>query len=364
MRTPDGSLVDRALTSMLAHLVDGSTDWPIAEPLTAPDWAGVLNVAHIDRLQGPVLHAVENGFPATRDQQNTIQREHERAMIVAASLEARLPNVARTFAEVGADFLTVKGVATSHTIYPEPWLRQYGDIDVLVRPRDFARVVGGWRTAGSGFEYPPISDGVLEFQREVAVTDVDGYEIDVHQSIAWGTQWLRLTDELMDRSSMRQLGAAEARVLGPTETLFHALITLGQHHPRLSTAVDAALILHQKIWDPGTLDELIERTHAHAMAATGMQVVAAWHPGVSLSLPTIETGSPLTRFRSERTAFLASRKRLAMLAASGAVPWNRRLSAWRDLVTPSDEWMASRGIDSTGHLRKIPRYILDRNDAD
>lgn len=364
MRTPDGSAVDQVLAAALAHVVDAKAAWTTTEPLSTRDWALTLTAAHVDRIQGPLLHAVQSGLPATDEQHQSIQREHERAMIVAASIEARLVQVTEIFETIGADFLTVKGVATAHTIYSEPWLRQYGDVDVLVRPADFVKVVNGWRTAGSGFEYPPISDGVLEFQREVAVTDGDGFEVDIHQSIAWGTQWLRLSDELMNSSAMQPLGAARARVLGTTESLFHALITLGQHHPRISTAVDAALILQHHQWDADRLRELVDQTHAHAMVAAGLEMVRAWHPTVGLHIPTIVPTSKLQRLRSERTAFLASRKRLAMLAASGAVPWNRRLHAWRDLVTPSDEWMASRGVDSAGHLRKIPRYILDRNDPD
>jgi hypothetical protein len=61
---------------------------------------------------------------------------------------------AKTLTEAGFDCVYLKGFAHAHTLYSDPVARISGDMDVLVRPRDMARVIAS--LGDRGFRFRPI----------------------------------------------------------------------------------------------------------------------------------------------------------------------------------------------------------------
>jgi hypothetical protein len=96
------------------------------------DWERVLESAEHHRLI-PALHAAlagENGLPSTLR-----VRAHKHAWRVL-HFTVELTKIARCFERRGIEFLAHKGPALAERLYGNPAMRQFGDLDVIVRARD------------------------------------------------------------------------------------------------------------------------------------------------------------------------------------------------------------------------------------
>lgn len=96
------------------------------------DWQRVLESAEHHRLIPP-LHAAlagENAVPSTLR-----TRAHKHAWRVL-HFTTELEKIARGFERRGIEFIAHKGPALSQLLYGSPAQRQFGDLDLIVRPRD------------------------------------------------------------------------------------------------------------------------------------------------------------------------------------------------------------------------------------
>lgn len=118
---------------------DGASQRDINSLLTPDlDWERVLESAGHHRLI-PALHSAlagKNGVPSTLR-----ARAHKHAWRVL-HFTAELTNIARCFEQRRIEFLVHKGPALAQLLYGDPASRQFGDLDVIVRSRDFARAKG------------------------------------------------------------------------------------------------------------------------------------------------------------------------------------------------------------------------------
>ena len=99
------------------------------------DWERVLESAEHHRLI-PAMHAAlagKNGVPSTLR-----VRAHKHAWRVL-HFTAELIRIARLFEQREIQFLAHKGPALAQLLYGNPGMRQFGDLDIIVRSRDF-----GW----------------------------------------------------------------------------------------------------------------------------------------------------------------------------------------------------------------------------
>jgi hypothetical protein len=99
------------------------------------DWERVLESAEHHRLI-PAMHGAlsgKNGVPSTLR-----ARAHKHAWRVL-HFTAELQKIARCFEQRGIEFLAHKGPALAQVLYGDPAMRQFGDLDVIVKSRDFRR---------------------------------------------------------------------------------------------------------------------------------------------------------------------------------------------------------------------------------
>ena len=99
------------------------------------DWERVLESAEHHRLI-PAMHSAlvgKNGVPSTLR-----VRAHKHAWRVL-HFTVELTKIARSFEQRGIEFLAHKGPALAQLLYGNPAMRQFGDLDVIVRAQDFAR---------------------------------------------------------------------------------------------------------------------------------------------------------------------------------------------------------------------------------
>ena len=115
---------------------DRATRCDITSLLTPElNWELILESAEHHRLI-PAMHAAlagQNGVPSTLR-----VRAHKQAWRVL-HFTMELQKIARCFEQRGIEFLAHKGPALAQLLYGNPAMRQFGDLDVIVRLKDFAR---------------------------------------------------------------------------------------------------------------------------------------------------------------------------------------------------------------------------------
>lgn len=126
-----------------------------AEVLSSADFGRLHSVIDADRLAGWIATAIAAGVVEADadvvDQAMTHWRSQLRGCVI---IESKAVGVARLLAAEGVPWRLLKGPAVAHLDYPNPALRTFGDIDVLVHPDHWDRTVTmltevGWhRKAG------------------------------------------------------------------------------------------------------------------------------------------------------------------------------------------------------------------------
>lgn len=115
----------------------------LARPLSQldVDWEevfqGVCRNGLLGLTQRYLGHRAHENFPPAlfRDQ---IQRAHRISTMRLTLLYGEIARVLARLLETGIDFMVIKGPALAHRIYPDPLLRPFNDLDLVVRERDWA----------------------------------------------------------------------------------------------------------------------------------------------------------------------------------------------------------------------------------
>jgi hypothetical protein len=203
---------------------------------------------------------------------------------------ARRLHVAHTISmitrTVSAPFLVVKGPVLAADWYGDPSDRDFGDLDVLVRRRDFTTVVDD--LISGGFEEMLyswdrwISEEVAEIPLRFEATIVD-----LHWSlIAIGhtRSAVRLSDdEMFDRSIATSVGRLNVATLDAADTLIHLCVNTGLGGGRrLRNLVDIDVVVRSGRVD---LDEFVERCRAAGVERMAAPLLTRCHRLLGTPLP-------------------------------------------------------------------------------
>jgi len=217
-------------------LADGERDGSIEVPAEA--WLGALDLISHQRLSGLAVAAVAaDRLRLTDPQHEELLGRHREAMVLALALERRLLALESAFREQGLDVLVLKGPASAHSFYPDPSWRAFGDLDLLVRTRDWAAACALLEERGFRRKYPDPRPGFVERFGHTAVhVDAEGLELDLHRTLIAGPvgQWVD-QDELFEGAATFRVGGRTLRRLGDTMSLLHACVhaALGARPPLL-----------------------------------------------------------------------------------------------------------------------------------
>lgn len=100
------------------------------------DWQILLDLAEHHRL----IPALQAGLALAKQAAPAALRDRARTHAWRAMrFTAELTRIAAHFGERGIDFLAYKGPALAQLLYGDVTMRQFGDLDLLVRPPDVAR---------------------------------------------------------------------------------------------------------------------------------------------------------------------------------------------------------------------------------
>jgi Uncharacterised nucleotidyltransferase len=98
------------------------------------DWRAVVKLAGRHRVAAHVLRAADsNSIQLPQPAREQLRNEVLACQAVAMLLEEQLQHLAQDFAQVRIPFIVLKGPALVRTVYSEPELRPYADLDLTVQ---------------------------------------------------------------------------------------------------------------------------------------------------------------------------------------------------------------------------------------
>lgn len=324
-------------------------------PLSDPAFTALVTACRRERVLGLLGAAVADGaFPTTAAQRAELDLVWQEWLGHAVRAERLALTVRDVLAAHGIPTRVLKGVALAHTAYPDPALRIYGDVDVLV-PHDRLHRAGAVLVEaldGTRAE-PEVRPGFDDrFGREVMVR-ARGVEIDLHRTLVNGAYGVRIPlPSLFHDPETIAVGGGTLEVLPAAPRLLHAAYqsTLADWPPRLVAFRDLAQVL---VHDAPELDATLETARAwRGTAVLAAGVRAAWRTLRGTTRPPLvdwadrHHAGPYDRFLVTAARGRA-RGYTAGVTTLLAVPGLRARAAYlRAVVAPSSEYRAARGLGS------------------
>jgi hypothetical protein len=251
-----------------------------AGPLDAEEWAAVLGGAGTHRLVGLLARVVADGaFPVTPAQRAELRATAAHSAVRSLRLERALPGVLGVLEGAGVQPRLLKGAAVARLDYPDPSLRPFGDLDLLVRSADFDTAVTALVDAGFTRPLPEPRPGFdRRFNKGSTLWGPGGVELDLHRTFVFGPWGLRirLDDLWEDAGDPLVVGGHPVRALSARNRTLHACYhaALGDWPLRLISLRDvAALVLAHPDEAAAVLDRA-ERWEGGAVVAAA--VADAW----------------------------------------------------------------------------------------
>jgi hypothetical protein len=241
-----------APTWLLAGLRALGRDQPPPPPPDL-DWETLLATADAEDLL-PALGHVAAALPAPGLPAGVRERL-ERALMTARArhlvMTAELARVLRGCRAAGLPVIVLKGPALAETVYPEPALRPFADLDLLVRPEDrlamdaLLRDLGHRRRADEhSWEFDIAWDGATLYETPA------GVRVDLHWALLTEARFAcdhREQRGVWDRAAPLTLAGEPALGLGREDLVLHLAAHLAVHHSLagLLRYWDLALVLER-----------------------------------------------------------------------------------------------------------------------
>lgn len=290
----------------------------------------MLESAQHERMLGLLAQAVtEAALATTDDQAAELHEAYVGALCADLVRERELIRLVGLLRRSGLDHRVLKGAAVAHFDYPNPALRSFADVDLLVRAEEWDDVIrvlleAGWERRFAeprpGFERRFVKGTVLTRPDDGAT------ELDLHRTLALGPFGLtvRLEDLWADCDILR-LGGEELQALVPEERFLHACFhaVLGDTPPRLVPLRDIAQMSLRPSLDLDRVIGLARSWQAEAVLVRGVEL--AWQIlGLDPAAETaarIRSLSPPSRQTKALGVYLSPRRSYVglCLAAAGAI---------------------------------------------
>jgi hypothetical protein len=324
-------------------------------------WLTVLDLASKNRLTGLLCAAVDNGaLPASSEQTNQARQLHMSAMAWVMRLDHELLAVADLLTTSAVDIRLLKGSAVAHLDYPDPALRSFIDIDMLVRSEQVDRAVE--LLVGAGFQrrYPQPRPGFdRRFSKGATFLSPRGYELDLHRTFVMGPWGLLVDlDDLWDDGEDFTVAGRTVRALSHTARFMHACYhaALGNWPPRLSALRDVAQMILVTGQNERDMRALTGRWHAEPVVATavsdawdllGIGATTAISDWAQSYVPSEKDKARLAMYRHGNCTSTAQD-----IAALSAIPRLRDKAAYvRALLLPEASYIGARHSSPLARLR-------------
>lgn len=315
--------------------LDPSSPVIVAEPLGDLVWEHLLEAVRHHRLGGLLLDGIRTGAVAvTPEQQAAARRMQRTGMVHLLSLDQLLTSALQLLDDAGIDVMVVKGAAHASLLYPDPSLRLYNDIDLLVRGPQFAAAVAALAGAGITRPAPELADGFDErFGKGATLHAPSGLCVDLHRTFLSGPFAFTVDAEgLFATTATVELMGRTVRTLPPEERLLHCAFhaALSDFEPRLTTVRD---VVQAALADDLDIDRLQSVASAwQARGALALALTDAWSTLTPTASPELvewaRTYRPGRRERIAIASYRTRRRRWWWQSLAGAL----YVDGWSDRV--------------------------------
>lgn len=344
---------ERLGAAVAAYGLPAATPRLPREPLDDAAWAELLARVTQGRVTGFLARAIGDGaMAATTDQSAEATTIHLSATGLVALLEQFLVEMVAELDALGIETRVLKGPAVARLDYPDRRLRTFGDVDLLVRGRDFDRAVAALTPLGLRRRFVELRPGFdSRFGKGVPLIRGDGFELDLHRSFADGPYGLRSRpDELFDDGAELEIAGTALRALTREDRLVHACFHVALSGDlRLSSVRDVAQL---------ALDERVDVEAVRARARSwGADPVLARGIARAWSKLDLRERTALVEWAERFTFDAGARRALSASAGAGAGWPMKALEGWRAvpglrsklgytaaLVWPSARFMQARRL--------------------
>ncbi|MFN2538028.1 MAG: nucleotidyltransferase family protein [Mycobacteriales bacterium] len=239
---------DRWLRWVAAYGLPGSLVERPTEVLVTSAWKTLLTSVRRHHLLGLLWHAIEDDqLPVTLPQRDEVAREHIQVMGGVLRLEAQLLRVVRALQDEGIETRVLKGSAVAHLDYPDPALRPFGDVDLLVRSDDFDAAVAALKGTGLPRAFSEPRPGFdRRYGKGASFRGDKGFELDLHRTFVIGPFGVKIKlDSLWETRSTFALAGTQLHALGGDERFLNACYSaaISDAVPRMATQRDLAQML-------------------------------------------------------------------------------------------------------------------------
>lgn len=341
--------------------------------VTPEAWPSVLSRLHLQRLTGIAVAATEEGrLVLETDQVGELLDHHRSAMLLALAIEQQLLHLAESFQRSQIRSVVLKGSAVAHGIYPDPTMRPFGDLDLLVATKDWRSACRILRDDGYVRKLPEPRRGFDErFGKAATHSNAAGIVVDLHRTLVLGPFGLWLDpDELLRHTDTFCLAGRAVERLDPTGVMLNVALhaALGASPPLLLPLRDVV----QAAWDPEVDWELLASWGSEWHLTAPLRyafTVASEELRVGLPSGASRVASAAVRSSESRALNVYIERRRSgriALAATRAIPGVRAKATYLfGLLLPSREFLRARaeGRTPASYLSRwgIPmRWITQR----
>jgi hypothetical protein len=274
-------------------------DGPSAAP---PDADAFVTAVGRERLTGFAVAAAESGaleLPTRALEELLLRHDHQLALDL--QLERVLVDVAARFESDGVTHRVLKGPLLAHTVYPDPALRSFGDVDILVPTDSFDPAVRLLVSLGFRRHFAEPRPGFdARFSKGACLERPDHMEIDLHRTFAPGAFGIMLerVDLFRRRPHRFELGGRVLCGLDVETAFVHACFhaALGDHPPRFVPLRDIVQ-LHDAGLDARAVVEMFRAARCESVCQRALDLVdSELHVGLDGPIPTWAREHRPTRF--------------------------------------------------------------------
>jgi hypothetical protein len=357
------------LAAVAAHGLARSRRTLPVRPLEQAEWTALLAGVQNQRITGLLVWAASDGALAmTPRQRREAAEAHAQARGLVLLLDGLLLELVERLEAGGIEYRVLKGPAAAHLIYPQPWLRSYGDIDLLIPAAQLEAVSSLLADLGYSRDRPQPRPGFdRRFGKGVTFQSAGGYPVDLHRTLAEGPFAQRIHQrELFATSSSFPLRGYPVRALGAEERFLHACVhaVLGDAPPRLVPLRDLAQVVQTTELDLDRVHRLCSSWKAEAVVARA--VCAAW------SVFRLDDELPISAWAHRYQPSRAQRRTLRLypktannyaamaLSELPTVPGIRAKASYlRAMLSPDRGYLDARTTRHLGRWRRAARTLLN-----
>ncbi len=343
--------VRTALLAVAAHGLPGTGDRSPLRALEDRQWRSLSAAVSKERMSGLLDRAVADGVvPATRAQADDAEDAAAQFIRGTLLLERALLVVADCLGRAGVAFVVLKGPAVARLDEPDPALRHYADLDLLVRSQAMSGALAALASIGYVRDLPERSRGFdRRFGKEVPLAHPRRPEVDLHRTLALGSFGLRIDlATLWASTATFELGGTTLEALDAEGRFAHACLNamLGDDHPRLVALRDVVRISTSHRLRPERLSALLPPGRGAAVVAAAVAACRS-SLGARVGEAAAAFADAAVASRWERLSLRAYRAQggsntLELLSGALGVRGIDRARYLRALLAPDGAYVAAR----------------------